>query len=127
MFLRGWRQWLVALTFLLAVSATVLFGVRAIRQGMPHRNDEQIRGWMSIQYIAHSYHVPPHILYEAVGLPPRPPDKRPIRDIAKAQHRSTDEIKIVLMSAITHARPPAPPPPSALTPASPPVIQGDGK
>lgn len=111
MFLRGWRQWLVALAFLLAVSVTVLFAVRAVRQGTPHKRDEQIRGWMNVPYIAHSYHVPPPVLYKAIGLPvTKPPDKRPIRDIAKSQNRPIEEIKVELMNAIIHSRPPYPPP-----------------
>lgn len=58
-----------------------------------------------------SYHVPPHVLYLALGLPHKPPDKRPLREIAKAQNRSMDKIRNLLLDAIVHARPPYPPPP----------------
>jgi hypothetical protein len=58
-----------------------------------HR-DEPIRGWMNVGYVAHSYRVPPHVLYLALDLPHKPPDKRPLRDIAKVQHRSMDEISV---------------------------------
>jgi membrane protein DedA with SNARE-associated domain len=60
---------------------------------------------MSVGYVAHSYHVEPDVLYLALGLPDKPPDKRPLRKIAKVQHRSMDEIKTVLQDAITHAHP----------------------
>ena len=108
-----WRKVVVAVAFLLAVSVTAFFAVRAVRPIIYWHNhqDEQIRGWMNVGYVAHSYHVPPHVLYEALGLPHKPPDKRPLREIAKAQGRSMDEIRKVLLDAIVHARPPYPPPP----------------
>jgi hypothetical protein len=122
--LHGWRQWLMAFAFLLAVTVTALFAVRAIHRGAPHRHEEPLRGWMTIPYIAHSYRVPPHVLYEALELPSgKPHDKRPIREIARAQGRSVDEVKIILMNAIIHSRPPSQPAP----PPSPPNEDGGRK
>ena len=116
----NWRQWTVALTFLLFVSVGVFFLVRAVRPAIywHYHQDEPIRAWMNIGYIAHSYHVPPHVLYLALGLPHKPPDKRPIRDIARAQNRSVDVVIAVLKDAIVHARPPYPPPPPPPEPGS---------
>jgi hypothetical protein len=71
-----------------------------------YHQDEPIRGWMTLGYVAHSYHVPPHVLHLALGLPDKPPDKRPLREIAKAQNRSMDEIRSLLLQAIDQARPP---------------------
>lgn len=107
------QQWAVVLAFVLVVCGTVFFAVRAIRPAIywHYHQDEEINGWMNVDYVAHSYHVPPHVLYLALGLPHRPPDKRPLRDIAKAQNRSMDEIKAILLDAIVHSRPPYPPPP----------------
>ena len=107
------RQWLVVLAFLAVVSGTVFFAVRAIRPAIywHYHQDEPIAEWMNVEYVAHSYHVPPHVLFEALGMPHRPPDKRPLRDIAQAQNRSVDDVKAILMDAIVHARPPYPPPP----------------
>ena len=109
----SWRQWALALSFLMAVSVTVFFVVRAVRPMIywHYHQDEPIRAWMNVGYVAHSYHVPPHALYQALDLPHKPPDKRPLREIAKAQNRSMDEIRTLLMDAIVHARPPYPPPP----------------
>jgi Arc-like DNA binding domain len=106
-----WRQWLVVLTFVLVVSLTGLFAVRTVLRTIYwHRHhDEQIRPWMSIGYIAHSFRVPPWVLSQALGLPPKP-DRRPIREIARAQHRSVNEVIAILQEAIVHARPPYPPP-----------------
>src|SRR5882724_4103711 len=109
----GWKQALVALAFLLSLSVAVVFVVRAVRPAIywHYHRDEPIRGWMNVGYVAHSYHVPPYVLYQALGLPPKPPDRRPLREIAKEQNRSLDEIRAVLLEAIAHARPPYPPPP----------------
>ena len=109
----GWRQAALAVAFLLCVSVAVIFVVRAVRPAIywHYHQDEAIRGWMTVGYVAHSYHVPPHVLYRALGLPHKPPDRRPLREIAKAQKRSMDEIRSVLLDAIIHARPPYPPPP----------------
>ena len=64
---------------------------------------------MNIGYVAHSYRVPPHVLHQALGLPPKP-DKRPLRRIAKAQNRTMDEVRAILQDAIIQARQPYPPP-----------------
>ena len=108
-----WQQWLVVIMFLLALGFIGLHSVRTIRGAIywHHHQDAPIRGWMTIGYVAHSYRVPPHILYQALGLPHMPPDKRPLHRIAKSQNRSMDEIRVILQDAITHARPPYPPPP----------------
>jgi len=108
-----WQQWLVVVMFLLVagfIAYKIIRTVREVHYWQAHR-DEQIRGWMNVGYVAHSYHVPPHILYLALGLPHKPPDNRPLREIAKAQQRSMDEIRAILQDAIVHARPPYPPPP----------------
>jgi hypothetical protein len=113
----GWRQWVVLLAFLLVVSFTGLFAVRTVRRAIywHYHQDEPIRPWMSLGYIAHSYRVPPWILSQALGLPREPdkrgkPDRRPIREIAREQNRSVDEVIATLQDAIVHARPPYPPP-----------------
>jgi hypothetical protein len=107
------RQWLVVLAFLLVVTATVVFAVRTIRPAIywHYHQDEPIKEWMNVDYVAHSYKVPPHVLYIALGMPHKPPDKRPLRDIAASQNRTMDQVREILLDAIIHARPPYPPPP----------------
>src|ERR1700741_5248847 len=107
------RQWLVVLAFFLVIAATLVFAERAVRPIIfwHYHQDEPISGWMTVDYVDHSYHVAPHVLFLALGLPHKPPDRRPLRDIAPAQNRAMDEIKASLMDAIIHARPPYPPPP----------------
>lgn len=103
-----WRQWLVVTMFFAVIGFTGLYAVRTKRDAVywRHHREEPIRGWMTVGYVAHSYHVPPHVLYEALGLPSKPPDKRPLLRIARAQKRSIDEVKGILQDAIIHARPP---------------------
>jgi len=106
-----WHQWLVVGMFLLVAGFTTYKAVNMTRQMIywqAHR-DEPIHGWMNVGYVAHSYRVPPDVLYLALELP-QTPDKRPLRDIAKAQQRSMDDIRGTLQSAIIHARPPNPRP-----------------
>ena len=59
-----------------------------------------------VGHVAHSYRVPAAVLYLALGLPEKPPDKRPLREIAKMQHRSMDEIRAILLEPVVHARTP---------------------
>jgi hypothetical protein len=107
------RKWL-AFAFAAALAFTGFHVFHVVRDALywnQHR-DEPIEGWMSVGFVAHSYHVPPHILFMAIGLPPGPPpDKRPLATIARAQGRSIDQIRAALQYAIIHARPPYPPPP----------------
>jgi len=109
----GWRKSVVAAAFLLSLAIGIFFVVRAVRPAIywHYHKDEPIESWMSVGYVAHSYHVPPHVLFLALGLPHKPPDKRPLSEIARAQNRSMDEIRTILLDAIVHARPPYPPPP----------------
>ena len=102
----SWRQSLVSVAFLLSVAIAVVFVVRAVQPVIywHYHQDEPIRGWMTMGYVAHSYHVPRHVVHSAIGLPDQPPDRRPLREIAKAQHRSTDEIRTALLAAIVQAR-----------------------
>ncbi|MGI8469447.1 MAG: hypothetical protein ACR2N3_13440 [Pyrinomonadaceae bacterium] len=108
----GWQQWLVAAAFLLVLAFTGFYAFRAANNAIywHYHADEPMQGWMTVGYVAHAYHVPPHILYQALGLPLKPPDKRTLLDIANAQNRSPDDVKAVLQDAIIHARPPYPPP-----------------
>jgi hypothetical protein len=97
----GRREWILLLFFLVTLTVTGLFAARAFRRAAywhEHR-DETIRPWMSVGYVAHSYRVPPPVLYQAIGLEPTPRDRRPLREIAAQQHRSVD----ILISELQHA------------------------
>jgi hypothetical protein len=107
-----WHQWLVVGVFLLVAGFTTYKAVNMARRMIywHAHHDEPIHGWMNVGYVAHSYRVPPDVLYLALDLP-QTPDKRPLRDIAKVQHRSMDDIRTILQEVIIRARPPNPPPP----------------
>lgn len=111
----GWRQWAVLVAFVLVLGFIGLRSFHTFRAASywRHHRDEPIRGWMRVGYVAHSYHVPPRALYEALGLPPQQPDRRPLRAIAKAQNRSMDDLITILQAAIANARAARPPPPRA--------------
>jgi len=102
----GRTQWLVTLALVLAVALTGLFAVRTVRRAVywSFHRDETIRPWMSIPYVAHSYRVPPHVLYEALGIPHPPHDRQPIRELAHEQNRSAEELIAILETAIAHER-----------------------
>ncbi len=106
-------QRILWLALVVVVVATALVGVRSAQRAAYWRahTDEPIRSWMTIGYIAHSYHVPPHVLNLALGLPAAPPEKRPLGVLARAQHRQVSDLISRLDTAILHARPPYPPPP----------------
>jgi hypothetical protein len=109
----GWQQWLVLGLFLAALGVAGLFGVRAFRRAAYWRahRDVVIRPWMSVPYVAHSYRVPPRVLYEALGLKPQPPpDRRPLRLIAREQNRPVEELVGALQEAIAREREAHPPP-----------------
>jgi hypothetical protein len=98
----GWRQSMMLVIFALVVTVTVLFAVRTVRRAIYWRQhrDEVIRPWMTVPYVAHSYRVPPPVLYEALGIPHRPGDHRPLRQIAREQNVSADHVIETLQTAI---------------------------
>jgi len=112
----GWKQSLLVLALALVVALTGLFAVRTVRRALYWRlhRDEAIRPWMSLPYVAHSYRVPPQVLYQALGIDHPPHDRRPIREIAYEQNRPVDEVIATLQEAIAReraSRPGQPPPP----------------
>jgi hypothetical protein len=102
----GRKQWIAVAALVLVILVTGLFTVRTVRRAVYWRlhRDEVIRPWMSIPYIAHSYRIAPHILYESLGMAAQPRDRRPIREIAREQNRSVDELIATLQNAIARER-----------------------
>lgn len=108
----GRREWLLLLFFVGTLAVTGLFAARAFRRAAYWREhrDERIRPWMSVGYVAHSYHVPPPVLHQAIGIDPTLPDRRPLKEIAAQQHRSVDILISELQQAIIEFRRSHPPP-----------------
>src|ERR1700704_5709743 len=94
----GWQKWIMLGALALVVLMTALFAVRTVRRAMYWRvhRDEVIRPWMSIPYVAPSYRIPPHALYQSLGIPPQTHDRRPLRQIAIEQNRPAAEVISVL-------------------------------
>lgn len=103
----SWYQWLIFALFLLVAGFTLSKSVHTVREVIywQAHQDESIRGWMSVGYVAHSYRVPAEVLSLSLGLSLKQPDKRPLRKIATIQHRSMKEIKEILQNAIIQTRP----------------------
>ena len=106
----NWKQWTALAALILVLLFTGLFAVRTFRRAVYWRmhRDEVIRPWMSLPYVAHSYRVPPHVLYDTLKLEHPPHDRRPIKQIAAEQKRSVDEVIDTLYAAIARARQQAP-------------------
>lgn len=95
----------VAAAFLCAVAVAFVFGYRAGRHARHLRwAHEPIRPWMSVPFIAHTHHIPPDALFQAIGVQPRRPrDRRPLGQIAQETHRPVDELIHELEKAIATA------------------------
>jgi|SRR5581483_11173487 len=108
-----WPQWAVVFAFVFVLGFTTIHAYRVIHRASywRHHRDEPIRGWMTVGYVAHSYHVQPRVLYQALGLQNHPPDRRPLYQIAKSQNRSMEQVRTILIDAIANARPANQPPP----------------
>jgi uncharacterized membrane protein len=95
----------VGLAFLLAIAGTFVFVSRAGRHARQVRTEnEPIRGWMSVPFIAHTHHVPASVLFQAIGVLPREPrDRRSVRQIAHDLNRPVPELIAKLQRAIDAA------------------------
>lgn len=95
---------LLLLGFCLAVAATFFFGYRAGRTSRRIRwQNEPIRPWMSVPFIAHVHHTRSEPLFQAIGVPPDPRDRRPIRDIARTEKRPVADLIRNLDKALAEA------------------------
>ncbi len=104
------QQIIILIGLLLSVILTVLFVVRAFHY-FPNRHvNEPIRGWMSIPYIARSYHIPAYVLYQATGITEIPNDHRPLMRLARERGIPVSSIINTLYQAIAKLRSPNPTP-----------------
>ncbi len=118
----GWWQWLLTGVLVVALVLGAMFAIRTVRYAVywsQHR-DDPIERWMTVDFVAHSYSVPPDLLRSALGLPlPSTgvrPDRRPLGKIAESSGRSFEELRAILEEAIAREResrargePPSPP------------------
>jgi hypothetical protein len=99
------RLLVVGIAFVLAIAGTFLFAYRAGRRVRHIRaENEPIRAWMSVPFIAHSHHVPASVLFQAIGVHPQQPrDRRSVRHIAHDLKRPVPELIAQLQRAIDAA------------------------
>lgn len=106
---KPWQRALVlGLLLAVAVAGMFLFGYRAGRRARwIHRENEPIRAWMTVPFIAHAHHVSASTLFRAIGVQPREPrDRRSVRRLAHELHRPVPEVIAELQRAIDAAQPP---------------------
>ena len=60
----------------------------------------QVRGWMTVPYVARRNRVPISVLNQALGLAADAEDKRPLARIARSQNVPLEELESKLNSAI---------------------------
>ena len=98
---------------MLAITGTFVFAYRAGRRARQIRTEnEPIRAWMSVPFIAHTHHIPASVLFQAIGVHPQEPrDRRSVRHIARDLNRPVPELIAQLQRAIdAAAHPPGGPP-----------------
>ena len=102
---KPWKKWLLVLAFVGSAVLTIVFAFRAVHRRPYPTRDEPIRPWMTITYVAHSYHVPPRVLYDALGIQHKPHDRLTVARVAREQKRPVHAVISDLMEAIDRARP----------------------
>jgi len=103
------RRISLAIAFVLAIGLTFVFGFRAGLHArlIHHWQNQPIRAWMSIPFIAHTHRVPAALLYKAVGVEPQAKDHRPLRRIAREQKRPVEDLIKRINTVLTQPGNPA--------------------
>lgn len=71
---------------------------------------ELIRDWMTIPYIAMTYHVPPKVLFDALNINPRDNNEKSLAQLNEEYFPNQPEIVIELVKAAVQANQPPPTP-----------------
>ena len=89
-----------------ALLVTLFFAVRLVVHAVywsQHR-DAELAEWMTIGYVAQSYHIERDDLARAVGLEPGSGRRLTLAEIARRTGQSVDEVETALLSAIQAER-----------------------
>lgn len=96
------RHPVLASLFALALVLTLVFAGRFVAQVIywsdPARQEQEVEGWMTLRYIARSWHLSPRDLYEAAGLPP------PVRGAPKTLEQMAQDRGIPLPVLIAEVK-----------------------
>ena len=92
----------------LAIAVALFFAVRTALfwayWADPAHRDEVIAGWMSPRYVATSWHVPPEVVGDALGLDQEKPRRVTLDQLAQERGVSVTELAAQLETAITAFR-----------------------
>jgi hypothetical protein len=103
------RPLLLGVALVVAIAVTFVFGYRAGAHARRMRRENQpVKAWMSVPFIAHTHHVPAEVLFQAIGVEPGHHDRRPVRAIARAQNRPVADVIRDLEAAVAKSRGKAP-------------------
>ncbi|QEE44737.1 hypothetical protein FVA81_09000 [Rhizobium sp. WL3] len=115
-FLRLWRRHrILTSAFVLAMALAIFFAGRTIffvaYWADPARQDLPPEPWMTIGYVAHSWHVPVEKLARDLDLPPPPKDgPRPsLERLAEERGQDFEEFKAEIESSLAELRRLGPP------------------
>lgn len=101
-------HWFLRACFILAVLATLFFGIRttlsAIYWNNPDHTDQTIEGWMPLGYIGRSWGIPRSVMQDALSNYPGVGPGNNIEEIARNSGVSNAELIAHIMAAITSYR-----------------------
>lgn len=112
------RLWTRHRRLVIAFAVAVLLAAALLVRGLvlvPPRGDptRPVAAWMTPGFVVHTYHLPPEVVGEILGLPPGEKRRQTIAEIATAQGRVVTELLDALQSEVDAHRPPDAPPPGA--------------
>lgn len=116
---RARRTLPIVALLVLSLALLVVVGARSSRAFLEMRNRHRVqtgesvgvRPWMTIPYIARTYHVPEDVLFDALGLDDNPRNRRvPLQALAARHGRDLDADIATLNATIDARRGPRPPP-----------------
>lgn len=114
------RLALVIVLMLVGLAIVGLFGARAYRayarfqQPAPAGSLDDvadIRGWMTLPYIARAYRVPEDALYQALAIPKQGNERLSVKQIVAKYGRDPQATRLLLQQTVLLARPDVTPAP----------------
>lgn len=108
-----WEPRVLFALFVVTTLPTVMFGLRAYRSFLLLRSAYEVgapavssvRGWMTLRYVAGTYHVPERGLIQRLGLPPETDSDTSLRSLAEQEGLSPFEYVQRVQQAIVDVVP----------------------
>ena len=89
-------NWLPLSGFALFTTVALWFGFTFLADAVyfndPRHQDQELKGWMTPQYIMMSYELPRDVVIEVLEVSEKPGPGRRMRDVALAQGLTLDEL-----------------------------------